>query len=352
VAGFGRVAGGYLGDVKASPMPQIDRHWLGGYVRDGVFIIRRSINGKRYDITTRCTTEKAALKCLEAFEASPATYKPGKRDAPTDAVIFTEVIAQEFLDAMKAKGNAKAWRLIQANILKWWAGKLGSRDLRHITASDVRRHLKDTTRYPHKLAVIKALFRWLREQKETKLDDLSDIPSPQIKPAQWAKSKVIPQVPIKRVYGYLKAPYKHALMLQAGTGWHVTEACRFANAGEIYRPLPIPFYSLPVVASPLHKSGVPHRTQVSEEVAWEAWLLRQYGKLTYHPYWKALKKACEKAGVEVFTPGRFRHTAATHAIERGATPEEVAAFLDHKDKRTTMRLYATHAVVPKVPTPF
>ncbi|WNG41678.1 site-specific integrase [Archangium violaceum] len=48
-------------------------------------------------------------------------------------------------------------------------------------------------------------------------------------------------------------------------------------------------------------------------------------------------------------PGRFRHSVATWAIEKGATPASVAAFLNHKSLAITRRFYATHAVPTKVP---
>jgi len=50
------------------------------------------------------------------------------------------------------------------------------------------------------------------------------------------------------------------------------------------------------------------------------------------------------------TAGSFRHTVATEAIEKGAPPEQVSAFLGHKSPQTTKRFYATLAVAPKIPT--
>jgi integrase len=50
------------------------------------------------------------------------------------------------------------------------------------------------------------------------------------------------------------------------------------------------------------------------------------------------------------TAGSFRHTVATEAIERGATPEQVSAFLGHRSPQTTKRFYATLSVPPKIPT--
>ena len=51
-----------------------------------------------------------------------------------------------------------------------------------------------------------------------------------------------------------------------------------------------------------------------------------------------------------FSPGQYRHSVATWAVEAGADPAAVAAFLGHKSPATTKRFYATLAVCPKIPT--
>ena len=53
-------------------------------------------------------------------------------------------------------------------------------------------------------------------------------------------------------------------------------------------------------------------------------------------------------GVSTETPET--DAVATEAIERGATPEQVSAFLGHKSPQTTKKFYATLAVAPKIPT--
>ena len=55
-------------------------------------------------------------------------------------------------------------------------------------------------------------------------------------------------------------------------------------------------------------------------------------------------------GIDVFSPGQFRHSVATWAFEQGADPAAVSAFLGHKSPATTKKFYATLATVPKIPT--
>ena len=54
--------------------------------------------------------------------------------------------------------------------------------------------------------------------------------------------------------------------------------------------------------------------------------------------------------VEIFTPGRLRHSVATWAINGGVDPAQVSAFLNHKNPRTTRKFYANHAVAKKITT--
>jgi integrase len=112
-----------------------------------------------------------------------------------------------------------------------------------------------------------------------------------------------------------------------------------------------------VLVCPRHKSGDVQRTAVSQEVLDAAVKLRQRGHFARDRFEKVIAATCRtvkrpdgKVGIPVFTPGRFRHSVATWAIEAGAAPESVAAFLGHKSMATTRRFYAVHATVPKVPT--
>ena len=105
-----------------------------------------------------------------------------------------------------------------------------------------------------------------------------------------------------------------------------------------------------VLVGPQTKSGEPLRTAVSAEVLEAGKRLLARGSLSFEKYGLAIKGACNAAGIPPFTPGRFRHSVATWAIEKGADPATVAAFLNHKSPATTRRFYATHAVPTKVPT--
>ena len=152
-----------------------------------------------------------------------------------------------------------------------------------------------------------------------------------------------------RQVGY-DAPPAPAMDVQAGTGWHVSELVRFAKMGSVepYRGEAEGIAG--VLVCPQTKSGEPLRTAVSSEVLEAGKRLLERGSFSSEKYVLAIKGACTAAGIPPFTPGRFRHSVATWAIEKGADSASVAAFLNHKSPSTTRRFYATHAVPAKIPT--
>jgi integrase len=352
-------------------MPRIDDVWEGGYIRvdsrgKKTFIIRRSIGGERYEVSTRVGTWRGAMEQLKRFEANPAQYTPGG-DAPRDALLMTQDLVQKFLDwSRDEKKNSHTWRWTQAWALKWWGEKLAGLNLRggvslaeHITpalaAEPKNKH--------HRIAVLKAFFAWLRKVRheiEPKDDPtLQALAVPQSRPEQWKKDKVIPKRDYSAVVKALdpkkQKHWRAALTVQLATGWHVTEVIRFAQGGSIEAH---PRKKSSVLLCPQTKGGNMLRTEVSAVAIEAGKVLLAYGSFTWQAYNKAINEAIVTANedlpegekIEAFTPGRFRHTVATAAINAGEDPATVAAFLNHRDSRTTRRFYATHSVPKKVST--
>lgn len=88
-------------------------------------------------------------------------------------------------------------------------------------------------------------------------------------------------------------------------------------------------------------------------VLWEALTEARKGALTDHVIeWagepvlsvkKGLGRAVERAGLEDVTAHTLRHTAATWMVQGNVPIPKVAAFLGHRDSRTTERVYGHHA---------
>jgi integrase len=331
-----------------------------------VYLIRKQIGGQRYEVSTRRHTLAAALAEWERFERDPDRYHPGG-DPATAPIRLDAKLAAAFLGwSEHEKGNTVGWVKRQRSCLTWWAERLGSLDLRRVTVRDhLEPALASARGRRHKIETIKALYGWLRQVKHeiTAAEDptYGALPVPQARPAQYDKSKVIPRDHYLLVREHIVGVWRDALDILAGTGWHVTEFVRFAQAGTI-EPLPRaerPDGAAAVLVCPRHKSGDVQRTAISPEVLEAAKRIRERGWTfdSVNPLHDAIAAACDAVkrpdggtGIPRFTPGRFRHSVATWAIEAGASPAAVAAYLGHRSERTTRRFYATHAVVPKVPT--
>jgi integrase len=345
----------------AQPNARQKRSWQGGYIiRDSkgqdLYFIRKQIDGKRYDLSTGCHNVRAAVKQLERFEANPAGYSP-RGDEPEAPIYLDEALCSEFMAFSRdVKKNSPGWLRKQADYVAWWAGQLDGLDLRRVSIGDhLKPALAKAAAVPHRTATIKAIFSWLRKEKHliTAVEDptYGALPVPQSKPEQWKRVKAIPKDHYLLAREHLPPNWRDPLDVQAATGWHLTEVQRFAQSGTIE---PVPRGSAESVAGvlvcPQTKGGAMLRTAVSAEALEAAKRLHERGSLSIEKYGLAVNAACRAAQIEPFTPGQFRHSVATWAINSGADPASVAAFLNHKSPRTTRKFYATHATPKKVPT--
>lgn len=344
--------------AKEKKAPGYGRTWPGGIVwidRHGreCYTILRQVDGVRYKIATRTHHLKAAMAHLERFERDPSAYRPG--GDTSGAVRFTEELCERFLTwSLKEKRNTPEWCGKQKRYLEWWREQLGEVDLRTLSLTrDILPPLDQTPGQGQRAAVIKALYGWLRKQVHaiTPAQDptLNAMPVRHARPEQARRIKAFSPTDYSTIRAWLLerpelAIYGQALTVLAGTGWHVTELCRFAAGGELSEE-----GGEAVLDLPRTKAGTPLRTRVSPEVAAAARELRAGGKVDYHDLWRAVRKACRATGVKIAI-GSFRHSVATWAINGGASVKDTSAFLNHGSEQTTRRFYATHAAPKKVPT--
>lgn len=74
------------------------------------------------------------------------------------------------------------------------------------------------------------------------------------------------------------------------------------------------------------------------------------GRKSPLPCWNArsvkrrLDAALARTGIDHFTPHAFRHYVATHLLDQGWPPLQVARFLGHADDSLVRKLYANHIV--------
>jgi integrase len=384
-------AGGKAGraSAKTATSSTASQQVLTGRERGRTYYIWKSVGGRKYQISTRCSLERSAIKELERFEADPENYKPGgEKPEPSASPIYLTASGGELdptylMDAYlqwcrDIRGNSKGWLWKQKSYLTWWVEKLEGIDLRkaslrdHVEPALGPEHLQPSTR-AKRIAVLKGLYSYMRTERHAREHgfgiSVSEDPVfgtlrvPQSDPKKRKlKDKAVPMEHVLLAIEHLTGHWRHALELQAGTGWHVTEVARFASGGRI-EPYPRrgPDQDIAgVLVCPETKIGGELRTGVSAKVLEAAKALlghrargnkdEESATFSIQKYGFAVKAACRAAKIPPFTPGRMRHSVATHAVNAGADLQSLSTFLNHKSPATTRKFYATHGVAKRPPT--
>lgn len=331
------------------------KKWAGGRISvadDGTrtFHIYKMRGGRRHSVSTRCTDEGAALKEYERWQLDPDGYSPrgGGSQLRVDAASVDAFVADG-----KGRGNSEGrlWRRRQ--VMEWWAERLTG-DLRALTVERVYKLAEGAPDGERKKSVLKTYLRWLQQTGRTERNLGEGVRVVQAQPAQFKKSKVIQLGQHRKVVARLEQKYADLCVILAGTGWHLEELGRFIEAGDIKYPGARPDFPASrsgyVLVTPRHKSGDIHRTEVSEKVEEAAFRAKELGWWNRIVLHRKVKEACKDTKTAPYSPSWYRHSVATWAIEKGADPAAVSAFLGHRHPSTVKRFYATHAVVPGVPT--
>jgi integrase len=329
---------------------RVKAKWLGGYVRHGkkgpTYVIERWFNGERFHLSTKCRTERAALKALEAFESNPAGWRPTRQAA--ERLKLTDELLTEYRDWMiSMKKTSKDWACTCNRMLIEWLEDLNGRDIRHVTIhGDLEPALdRRGTSRKHRIEALKAFCKWLRRRKgllTAGQDPTVDLPVP---PSQEAEqSRAIPEKRISAVLAYLPEDARDVLLVLMGSGAHISEVRRFATEGSFER-----VSKTQAIMRMMHKRRrnklFPLKGRVYVEAAAR---VKERGAIPAN--WtlnEDVTKACELAGVERFTFGVIRHSFATNAFKKGHTLGQVGDALHHSNTKTTRG----HYVVEVPPTP-
>src|SRR5437870_2926549 len=105
--------------------------WDGGFIRETsrgkVYVIRRSIGGKRYDVSTGCSTSTGAAEQLKRFESDPESYEPGGATG-AEALVLDDALIDLFLRFSRdEKKNSPRWVAQQRLALLWWVDQIGGK---------------------------------------------------------------------------------------------------------------------------------------------------------------------------------------------------------------------------------
>lgn len=337
------------------------RKWLGGYARreaDGreTFIIERRVGGQRYHISTRCHSERAALKQLERFEGNPQGYEPEGERAVDPVRLDAEKIAAFAKWQVEVRGNTERHAYYVTKYLKHWLEDLGDRDLRHVTLGlhiipslDNRKGAR-----AHRISAIKAFYAWLRTEKHvlTSADDCTrDLLVPQSLPAKHKKRKAVDRELVQKILLCLEHQrHRDVLLFMACTGWHRTEVERFVrdDASELIElePEQIARDGCIAVAKTWHKGKTWTATAIRTQQHLDAARRMKASKTFPRKFNEVLKEAAIKLGGDVVTGAPFyfplgvmRHSFATWHSKDGADTKRISVALDHKSERTTAGAY-------------
>jgi integrase len=332
-----------------------------GYVRyDGkgrpTYVIRQSRGGHRYTYSTGSHNLQAALAHFKRFDADPAAYGT-EAEQRKEPIYLTDRLVLDFLTwSRDEKGNTSKWVHSQKLYLNWWKAKFGRVDLRRLSYTDqVKPAMEGQAATRQRAATLLALYRWLRLTGDISLAEdpvHGRFYFPEPKAEQAVRKKAVPREAYQKTLEHLVGVHRNLLLLQGGTGMHVSEAYRFAVGGTV-EDLPkdaLADGSAGVVVIPRTKGGDTLRVRVTAEAREAAERVLKHGPFSLERYTDAVKAACRAGHVQVFKPGQMRHSVATWAIDAGADPAAVSAFLGHRSTKTTRRFYATHASPRKVPT--
>ena len=312
------------------------------------YYIRQYRDGKRWDVSTKCSTRRGAEKELVRFEQDPEAYRPA---GSGEQLVLDEKLVEAYAKwcSSETESTDARWLSAKKRYLNWWTEQLRGRPLERVTLSRLLECLDGQPSRRDRIVTIKHLYSWLRRTDQISAANdptLDALPVPQGKPEQdtSGESKVINEADFRAVLPLLPATVADLCRVMAGTGCHLSEALRLMATGTAKDHNP----GDGGVLSFRHKSGHIHRVEVSDPVLEAAKRIIGIRPPSRETVYRAIGLACEKAKVEPWTPGRFRHTFATSAINRGVSPAALALALGHKGSATGLRWYATTAVAPKV----
>jgi integrase len=334
--------------------------WEGGYVRQRVdesgkptgapvFVIEKEIHGARFHVSTRCTDRQRAMRHLVRFEADPSTYTPAGSDARLPDVRLTAQLVGEYRAFQLEKGITSEWAAEVVRCLADWIDALGPVDLRKVS---LHQHLKPALeawpkRRSQRIKALKGFFKWLRTEKgliKHAEDATLDLRVPQARPEKFRRRKVVAHEDVQAALLKLKPPFSDILHVLAGTGLHVSEIRRLVlGQGEVVettkeRPV--------AVILVRQKSGEMTRARLEYPEYLDSMrrLMARGSFPNRMGLARAMKAACDAAGVPRFGMGVMRHSFLTWAHEDGAEMGALKEAANHRTEATTRRFYVDAAI--------
>lgn len=331
--------------------------WLGGYVRRGVkgatFVIERWIDGTHWHVSTKCRTQRAALKELERFEADPAGYRLA-RSRKTVATAVTPELIDEYLEHMKARELDPPYIDSHEYYLGQVMVALEGRELGRITYAELVDVMKAAEDPQFKSAAaarrraLKAFASWLRREKGllTRLNDPTlDLRVAHVAtPEKNRRKKAMTLETVERIVATLSEDVRDVAIVLAATGAHITELRRLhAGHGQLSQPAEWQegvLLNVVVRHKNRKKDGGNHVVALTDPTAVEA--LQRILKRPAFPsrghYHHEVRKARAAVGV-AFNLGWLRHSVSTWLALKRTPEQQIANQLGHVDTKMVRSTY-------------
>lgn len=258
--------------------------WSGGYARfvagrGWVFYLKTRVPMPVERSTYVVDDEPLAMQHLERFRRNPEAYDPKSVWIGRLPLFVDDALGRELLDYLAApqekrgKGDSTGHLADTRSALKFWRDTLRGRDLRTMTAEDVRLQ-PGATGYKYKTRTMKTLIGWLRkvrvgnslnqaegpderllvlpQTRGFKLHDPKKAIARRQKGTRALNGYTLVREQLVREISSNRPPleqrsarsqdearlFLHALDLLAATGWHGTELCRWIELGGIIDDMP------------------------------------------------------------------------------------------------------------------
>lgn len=212
--------------------------WLGGPIRWGVkgptFVIERWVNGRHFHVSTKCRTERAALKELEKFEQSPLDYRRTRNQQNTGLVLTPALIA-EYLEWMNSEELSAPYIREHKRHLGEVMVALEGRDFRRIGFVALREIIDSFGKVAkwNRTKTVKAFASWLRRHKGAlprAEDPTLDLLNPVQAPEKSRRRKAMDWELVDRAIPLMKNPeIRDIAVVLRSTGAHISEIMRFAE---------------------------------------------------------------------------------------------------------------------------
>ena len=321
-----------------------------GTIRSGIYWIRRTVHGRRYQISTGCRTAEAALAEYQRFEKDPAGFVPrGKAGTAWDQAVKDFLRYSEAV-AMNSPGYVDDQEYHLANLGAFTRG--GSRvfaSLESFTGSDIRAFVAALTEgkvtgrkvgppsVNRHLASLKAFMSWARSERLTQ--SVADREVPMVSEDKGSELPTeVPERSWRAVLACLDDRWRAAATVQLGAGLRYGEVARLrledVHAHAIHVPkaksrkartVPVTARTAAAAKALVALGGVPDD---------------EAGQMDHR-----LSVAARRAKVAPFSSHRLRHCYAIHCLRAGVDLRELQARLGHASIRTTERyLRALRAV--------